>query len=328
MLRILLSIPLWCATTNLRPQEPNTGVELSSDGLVFSLQFSPDGRTLVSGGMENLKFWDVPSGKCTSVIKANDDPLFRSGFYAVRFSPDGSKFATAKNNNNLPAERIVQVWETASATELKRFAREARCLDFSPDGKLLVLGSAGKSAVVDVASGRDVAEMAVEADSVNAVAFSPDGKTVAVAMGHGGHCDPSTDVAVGLWEAVTGRLVRRWPSPGDSRGLMSVAWSPDGKTLATAGDSGVTLWEPGSGKVVNRFAAQDLQAVVFAPDGSRLIAGGRKGMHVWDTTSGRQLAAFKSAKMTVFCYAVAVSPDGKRFAVGGHDSLRLWESPR
>ena len=45
-------------------------------------------------------------------------------------------------------------------------------------------------------------------------------------------------------------------------------------------------------------------------------------------SQGRQLAAFKSAKMTVFCYAVAVSPDGKRFAVGGHDSLRLWESPR
>ena len=103
--------------------------------------------------------------------------------------------------------------------------------------------------------------------AVNAVAFSPDGKTVATASGS---ITDNRDNTVRLREAASGKPLARLKHQGFGTG---VAFSPDGKTLASGSwDSTARLWEVAGGKPLARLEHQDtVYAVAFSPDGSKLL---------------------------------------------------------
>jgi WD40 repeat protein len=157
-----------------------------------------------------------------------------------------------------------------------------------------------------------------------AVQFSPDGKTVAMAIDDGD---------VKLWEAGA-RRVRA--TLGEHRGpVWAAAFRGDGKVFATASDDGlVKLWDPTTGKEVSeplRYPqGQDrgsFRAVASSPDGKRLVTGTRDGrVTVWDVDSGA--VAFTSDKGHAgIVVSVAVSPDGKTIASGSGDkTVKLWDA--
>jgi WD40 repeat protein len=146
--------------------------------------------------------------------------------------------------------------------------------------------------------------------------FSPSGKTIAVAAG----------TSVQLVEAGTGKLQREFK--GHTRRLHSIAFAPDGKTLAT-GDGEfkvdhvlgeVRLWDVESGKLFATldWNGSDVTSLAFTPDGKRVIGGGLKGFRVWQCSTGKLL---HEQEIVGGSLAIAVSPDGRTMAGGGFDEV-------
>jgi RNA polymerase sigma factor (sigma-70 family) len=150
-------------------------------------------------------------------------------------------------------------------------------------------------------------------DFVHALAYSPDGKMI-VSTGVGR--------ALVLWDAATGKELRVFPSNGQPRG---VAFSPDGKTIATTQRWG-QLWDVATGKMLCEL--KNLQSAVFAlafaPDGKTLATGNSDGaVHLWDPTNGEEKRRLDCEQKGV--ESVAYSPDGATLASGGYDGvIRLW----
>jgi WD40 repeat protein len=116
---------------------------------------------------------------------------------------------------------------------------------------------------------------------------------------------------------------------------MSVAWSPDGKTLASASwDRTIRLWGPTTGRELRRFVGHTsaVMCAAFSPDGKTLVSGGNGGdpgnVRVWDVATGKERLALKAHDGSVV-NAVAVAPDGRSFASGGGGNgavtLTLWD---
>src|SRR5262249_46656937 len=151
-------------------------------------------------------------------------------------------------------------------------------LALSPDGKLLLTSTS--LSVIDVATGKELRRLPAPADSFfEYVAFSPDGRTVAAAA------DPEPQGAVFLWDAITGKELRRLTAPKGAGG--PVAFSPDGKTLASGSEDGtVRLWDVGAGKELRQFRGpkERVYSLAFAPGGRALAAtgGGNRDVWLWD----------------------------------------------
>jgi WD40 repeat protein len=147
---------------------------------------------------------------------------------------------------------------------------------------------------------------------VNAVAFSPDGKTVAV----GGQAGK-----INLWDPATGK--EHEPIP-DEMGVYDLRFSPDGKTLALLGANEVQLWDVTARKRIAKIDADSF--VAFAPDGKTVAARGRKnqGVSLYDAGTGKEVAALSADKHHGYPRCAAFSPDGKSL-VWPSKGIQFWD---
>ena len=208
---------------------------------------------------------------------------------------------------------------------------------FSPDGKLLAVGGYQEVRLIDSATGKPLATLSGHADYVRSLAFSPDGKMLAAAGGppqRGGEIkiwDISSIVAPGFSPAnaaLKGGATLLKTLLGHKDCIYSVAWSPDGKLLASGSyDKMVKLWDAATGQEVKNL--QDhidaVFAVAFSPDGKHLASGSQdRSVKIWDIASGQRLYTLSDA--TDGLTSIAYSPSGKQIAAAGYDkTIYVWQ---
>jgi WD40 repeat protein len=242
------------------------------------------------------------------------------------------------------AENRVTVWDAASgAKQWEVFGGQgdmgkllfSTSVSYSPDGRTLAVaaqddvtagGTAAGEALLDSRTGRLVRTLLGSGEPVNGVAVSPDGKHVAGVTG----AFESEHPEVFLWDMATGEAV--WNSRADAGPLFSVAYAPDGRTLAVGGrapdGASVTLWDAASGALVRTFPqGETALSVAYAPDGKTLVSGGLNGtLKVWDPASGALRASLPGARSPLGVFSVAVAPDGRHIAAASDEgTVKLIE---
>ena len=167
-----------------------------------------------------------------------------------------------------------------------------------------------------------VAILRGDGGGVRAIAFSPDGRTLASA---------DFDGRIQLWDT-RARLPLGEPLLGHTGEIWSVAFSPDGRTLASASHDGtVRLWDVRERTPLGRLPTGLtglITSVAFSPDGSTLAFGGEGGrLRLWDVRAGGPLGQ-RLQGHTGRVVGMSFSPDGRTLASASYDgTVRLWEVP-
>ena len=235
---------------------------------------------------------------------------------SVAFSPDGTTIASASQGS------IVNLWDVATRTNIATL-QGSWSVAFSPGGRILASGTK----IWDVATREHIATLGEQHRS-HAIAFSSDGTTLA--SGSSG----SDDNTIELWNVRTKQHIA---TLGRHRGwVFSVAFSPDGRILASggSGDGAIELWDVATRTNIatlsdTRISISDIQSITFSPDGTILASGSGSGrsehsLNLWDITTKQHIATL-SGRTSLGSLSVAFSPDGTMLASGEYDgAINLW----
>jgi WD40 repeat protein len=330
---------------------------------VWRVAFSPDGRTIASGDRSGkAKLWDAVSGKAIRAVGN-----YKHSVFALAFSPNGRTLALCDSQ-----DARVSLWDVATGRELLQLDHRTEyplTVAFTPDGRAVV--TLGRSLRFwDAVSGKELGRLRLGDSPPGAMAFRPGSTTLLV---NGTPSDPRLRLIdwvarkergflPGTFEGVcsfgyspdgktlalgeAGSVVRlvdaatsrpRLKSAVPAGWVRAVAFSLDGKSLATAGGRNVRLWEVPCGREYTRLPHQDVVAcLAFAPRGRLLAtAEGRtlpatfaRPLRIWDLASAKSTREMHAGRHDHgILRAVAFSPNGRTLATTcQYDKLLLWDT--
>lgn len=246
-----------------------------------AIGFSHDGRLLLTptgtAGPEDehttLTLWDVATGTVAGRVAGPFPDKGLPWNYARRLALDReggllAVIAAAKSGSPVVIYD-AQHWTAAGTVAVE--GQWPRLLAFGPDGTLAVGMVGGKIALFDART-QTLKRIIATPRYVNSLAYSPDGKYLAVGYGPGYGATP---VPIEIWSTVDGKSVRSFVASRAE--IPGLAWSPDGRYLASASyDRSIRLWPArteGEGQIVATFEGGGAWCVAFSPDGT-LLAGG------------------------------------------------------
>lgn len=345
------------ADGNLKLWNPTTGVELQSiDSSGTTVAFSPDGRLLAFPGKQaEVVLWDTLAQRQLGAV--NDGNIC-----VLAFSSEGTKLASGSCSGQ------IKLWDVASGNLWHDFGNHADrviSLAFSPSGKILTSVSADTTLILwDTETGErlhsldafvgPIYDLAMSPDGLHFVTvhqreflvkvwdlatgketlrfggmkektifpynaiFSPDGKALAVSGSFYGD--------IPQWDVTSGAALLSLGPYGSM--ALQVAYSPDGRRLASIHDSMVVIWDTVSGEQINAFQAHNgwVMDLSFSPDGTKLVTGGWDGyIKLWNVSNGKLVLSFHTILSGVD--KVIFSPDGYSIAAIGTDGVaRVWNT--
>jgi WD40 repeat protein len=305
-------------------------------GDITFLAFAADGRTLASGSADGTaKLWrlDAP------------EQAWRVGgpIHSLACSSDGKWLAVGQlRGAQLRDARTGQVRHTLRGHSAKTGVgamKNVTRVAFAPDGRTLATG--GFDSLVklwDVATGTERCTLvgrptkpASRHQIVGSLTFSPDGGLLVAGFGHANLFNVSGhEHVVKVWQVSSGQEV--CILEGHRNTVPALAFTPDGKLLATASHDGtVKLWEVGSWREVRTLTAPGshnrVQAMAVSADGRTLATGGEDGaVRLWDVTTGTERGTLRGHTLSVA--GLAYARDGRTLASASWDrTVRLWHLP-
>jgi len=235
--------------------------------------------------------------------------------WAVDYSPDGSRLATASYDGT------AKVWDTTTSLEL--LILKTGSIDdiaFSPNGTQLATVSLvdSNAKIWDASTGRLLITFSGHTGGVSHVAFDPDGTRIATA---------SADGTAKVWDVSNGKEL--FTLVGHADIVSSVSFSPDGTRLITSSwDATVKVWDATTGRELNTISGifdEAVSVAYFSPDGTRIFVAVSDLIRVFDAATGQELFTMTGHNNTI--YDIAFSSDGMRLATASIDATaKVWDA--
>jgi WD40 repeat protein len=288
----------------------------------FCLDFSPDGKTLATGGQDGVvSLWTVSTGEA---IKPFHSQMARIWGFAI--SPNGERVATADQHG------VLRLYEAQTGRELRSFeVKKGRNLFhelvFSPDGILLASAAGDKVTLWEAATLKQLYTLqSLKNATVSHVGFEVDGKTI-YAIADWIH--ESGDIR--FWDVRTGALLRTYVPPDGT--IVQVARAPDGKPLFLIKEQNFLTIREG-----HKFAEvaaipihlRTVVSVALSANGKTIAALEKNGcVHVWDVNTRKVVFKYQEGMPAMRTFtSVSVAPDGKTNALAGHSEVMPWRIDR
>jgi WD40 repeat protein/class 3 adenylate cyclase len=313
-----------------RATETALGPPLAANAsAVNDVSFSPDGSVLATAGLDRTgALWSLDGHRSIGVPLTGQRGVVAEATYTA----DGDLLTAAADGT--VAERDGS---DGHVRRIFRLGNEAMTVASDPAGRLVAAGGTGSAVRIwRRDTGATVATVDVGAAWVHSLAFSPDGRELAIAVDRSrGELESAAGDGIGIVRFVdpmTGAGIGD-PISYDNGPPISLSWSPDGRRLAAAtGDNLLHVYDAHTRHQLGpdiESADALIADIAFSPDSARVVAGTSSGVtRQWDASTGKEiLPALEGQIGQVF--GVAYSPDGRMLAttVRGLSSTRLWEIP-
>jgi WD40 repeat protein len=278
------------------------------------------GSAVIPGESASSRLMQMVEGKLKPRMPYKEPPLAQHQAALIRrWIDEGARGPSASGATSTSSSAAITLPDVRPTVPV---AGAVAAVAFDPASRRIAVGSYRSLHLMTIVDRKWSGTAKGHADVIRALAFSPDGKRLAVAGGPSGRFGE-----IRIWD-VQGAVPK---AVADIRGhtdsILAVAFSPDGGTIASASyDRLVKLWDAATGKQIANLKEHSdaVFGVAFMPGGKHLVTGaGDRTVKVWDVSTGKRVFTITDALEAV--YSVAVHPSGTRIAAAGADRMvRTW----
>ena len=310
---------------NLEPTPPNWACRHTLTGhrglfaAIKTIAISPHLPMVATGSEDTtIRLWNVDTGEEVGLLTGHQKSV-----ETIAFHPQQSGLLFSGDRSGQ-----IKLWQVNKLTELISINSQqskVNCLAISPDGRSMISGGSDKTikiwllGLTDERSIDCLATLKAHQLAVNGIAFNPIESEVAFAS-------VSSDRRAILWGMESKTPLNIFTA--HTQAVKTIAFSPDGKLLATAGDDGLILiWDVDCRKLVQTLSAHrwTISALSFSADGNTLVSASWDGnIKFWQVKSGQEIDCLSTHQMEVF--AMAIGENSKYIVTASRDrTAKIWQ---